>query len=203
MWLLRDRSQTQWGGVCSALLFLITSAAFPQQAKAGFIGDYAVELFTVTNTNGVGSVGSPDGGTSLLISGPNNGSGLDGFTDVTIRIAKSGLIQFQYTYSSLDLPGYDFAGYLLGTVFVPLADENGQSATVLVPVNQGQLFGFRVGTLDNTGEPGVLTITGFNAPTPVGSNISPVPEPGSLSLLFIAGTAAIVCRGKRSKEGKA
>jgi hypothetical protein len=203
MWLLRGKSQTQWGGVCSALLFLITSAAFPQQAKAGFIGDYAVNLFTVTNMNGVGSVSSPDGGASLLISGPNDGSGLNGFTDVTITVAKSGLIQFQYTYSSLDLPGYDFAGYLLGTVFVPLADENGQSATVLVPVTQGQLFGFRVGTLDNTGEPGILTLTDFSAPTIAGGSTSPVPEPGSLSLLLVAGTAAIVCRGKHWKEGKA
>lgn len=200
MGLLRGKSQTQWG---CALLFLITSAAFPQQAKAGFIGDYAVDLFTVTNRNGVGSVSSPDGGASLLISGPNDGSGLGGFTDVTIIVAKSGLIQFQYTYSSLDLPGYDFAGYLLGTVFVPLADENGQSATVLVPVNQGQLFGFRIGTLDNTGEPGILTLTDFSAPTIAGGNTSPVPEPGSLSLLVIAGTTAIVCRGKRWKEGKA
>ena len=130
-----------------------------------------------------------------MISGPNNGSGLDGFTDVTVMAPRSGLIQFQYTYSSLDSPGYDFAGYLLGTLFVPLADSDGQSATVLIPINQGQLFGFRVGTADNTGEPGVLTITEFNA-----SATNTVPEPGSISLLLIAGTAAIVYRRGMRKE---
>jgi hypothetical protein len=186
---LRDRSQKQWGNLCSALLLLLTSVAFEQQAKAGFIGEYAVNLFTVTNVNGAGVVNSPDGGASLLIAGPNNGSGLDGFTDVTIMAPRSGLIQFQYTYASLDAPGYDFSGYLLGTLFVPLADTDGQSATVLIPVNQGQMFGFRVGTLDNTGEPGVLTITNFNA-----SGVSNVPEPGGISLLLLAGTAACVYR---------
>ena len=196
MW-LRDRSQKQWGKLCSTALLLITSAAFPQQAKAGFIGEYAVNLFTVTNVNGVGLVSSPDGGTSLWITGPNTGSGLDGYTDVTIVAPRSGLIQFQYTYSSLDSPGYDFSGYLLGTTFVPLADSNGQSANVLIPITLGQSFGFRVGTLDNTGEPGVLTITNFGAPL-----TSPVPEPGSMWLLLIAGTAAVFYRSRMNKEAK-
>lgn len=194
MW-LRDRSQKQWGKLCSALLLLITSAAFPQQAKAGFIGEYAVNLFTVTNVNGVGLVSSSDGGTSLWITGPNTGSGLDGYTDVTIVAPRTGLIQFQYTYSSLDSPGYDFSGYLLGTTFVPLADSNGQSANVLIPITLGQSFGFRVGTLDNTGEPGVLTIMNFGAPL-----TSTVPEPGSIWLLPISGAAAVFYRSRRRKE---
>ena len=185
MYWLRVKSQ-MGRGTFSAALFLIVNAALPQHAMAGFIGEYSVNLFTVTNGNGSGSAMTPDNGLTLLITGPNSGSGLDGFTDVTTFAGSSGLIRFQYLYSSLDLPGYDFAGYVLGTSFVPFADTDGQTSTVLLSVNRGDRFGFRVGSLDNSGEPGVLAVFDFSAPA------SAVPEPGTGLLFLVAGAAALL-----------
>ena len=199
MYWLRVKSQ-MGRGMFSAALFLIVTAALPQQAMAGFIGEYSVNLFTVTNVNGSGSAMTPDNGLTLLITGPNSGSGLDGFTDVTTFVGGSGLIRFRYLYSSLDLPGYDFAGYVLGTSFVPFADTDGQSATVLLSVNRGDKFGFRVGSLDNSGEPGVLAVFDFSAP------VSAVPEPGTGLLFLVAGVAALQVgrleTRRRNKESK-
>src|SRR5262249_28187490 len=153
----------------------ILSVTFLPQAKASFIGTYDLSNFTLTNTNADGSAMTPDSGLTLVLTGPNNGSDLAGTTSLTISAAASGLLQFSYSYSSLDTPEFDFAGYILGATFIQLADTDGQSGSISVPITAGQTFGFRVGSLDNTGEPGVLTISNFNAP-------SNVPEPGTLPL---------------------
>ena len=175
----------------SFLFFALACSVFAPQAEAGFIGSYQTNLFTLTNSNSIGSASSPDAGQSLIIAGPNTGNGFAGTTDFTILLPASGTILFQYTYSSLDDPGYDFAGYLLGGVFVQFADTYGQSGSLSIPLNQGTLFGFRVGSLDNQGEAGVLTITDFSGP-----QASTVPEPGSFGLMLAA--AAMVCRSGKA-----
>lgn len=172
----------------SCLFLALACSAFAPQAEAGFIGSYQTNLFTLTNSNSLGSASSPDGGQSLVITGPNTGDGFAGTTDFTLILPSSGTILFQYTYASLDDPGLDFAGYLLGGVFVQFADTNGQSGSLAIPVNQGTLFGFRVGSLDNQGEAGVLTISNFSGP-----QASTVPEPSSFGLMLVA-AAAMVCR---------
>ena len=172
----------------SCLFLALACSILAPQAEAGFIGSYQTNLFTLTNSNSIGSASSPDGGQSLIITGPNTGNGLAGTTDFTILLPASGTILFQYTYATFDDPGFDFAGYLLGGVFVPFADANGQSGSLVIPVNQGTLFGFRVGSLDNQGEAGVLTITDFSGPQASG-----VPEPGSFGMM-LAAAAAMVCR---------
>lgn len=169
-------------------LVIAISPILLQQAQAGFIGDYAVTNFVLTNSNANGSAMSPDGGSTLIITGPNTGSGLSGTTDFTVFAASAGLLQFQYLYSSLDAPGFDYAGYLLGPNFVQFADTDGQSASVSINVASGQLFGFRVGSADNTGEPGILTISSLTTP---GS----VPEPGTLGLTLTVGGA--ICFARR------
>lgn len=176
----------------SFLFFALACSVFAPQAEAGFIGSYQTNLFTLTNSNSIGSASSPDGGQSLVMTGPNTGNGLAGTTDFTITLPSSGMMLFQYTYSSLDDPGFDFAGYLLGGIFIQFADTNGQSGSLAIPVNQGTLFGFRVGSIDNQGEAGVLTITDFSGP-----QTSTVPEPGSFGLMLVA-AAAMVCRSGKA-----
>ena len=160
------------------------------QAKAAFIGDYALSQFTLTNTNADGFVTTPDNGLSIILTGGNNGSGLSGTTDFVTTATGAGPVQFLYSYSSFDYPGLDFAGYLLGTAFVQLANTDGQFGTASFQVSLGQSFGFRVDTLDNTGEPGILTISQFSAP----SGNTPVPEPGTAPLLLVAAGAMLAAR---------
>lgn len=177
---------------CFALLFSVACAPL---AQAGFIGEYAPGNFTLSNANGDGTAVVSADGSTLTLTGPNNGSGLPGSTGL-ITVAKgTGLVEFQYLYSTLDLwdPGdpaatpYDYAGYLLSSAFTELANQDGQSGTASFAVSLGQTFGFRVVSADNTGEPGILTVFNFRAPVD-GANI---PEPGTWSLLLVAGGAVL------------
>src|ERR1017187_10293909 len=83
------------------------------------------------------------------ITGGNTGSTKPGTTDLTILAAGTGLGSFAFSYFSLDLPTLDYAGYLLGPNFFPLADTSGTSGNPSFSVLQGQSFGFRVATVDN------------------------------------------------------
>ena len=142
---------------------LALTGALAREAHAGLIG--AFQNFSLTNsTFANGHAETFDGGLSLLFTGPNDGSGEPGTTDLTMVVQSSGMFRFDYLYSSLDLPGYDFAGYLLSGNFFWLADSDGQSGTVSLPVFGGEIVGFRIGSQDNTGEPGVMTITNFSSP---------------------------------------
>ena len=129
------------------------------------------------------------GTSSLILTGPNNGNGLPGTTDLVTTAKATGTISFNYYYSTLDVwnPGdpdapFDYAGYLIGSTFHQLADNDGQSGTASFDVTAGQAFGFRVASVDNTFEPGILTIT---------DAASSVPEPGTWSLLLF-GSGAIL-----------
>ena len=190
------RTRRGFAFFCS-VLFL--GGALAQPSRAAFIDGYALHHFTLTNVGADGSVTTPDGGLSIVITGGNYGTGLSGWTDLTIAALGSGILTFDYWYSSLDLPGYDWAGYLLGGFFVPLADSDGQSGTVAVPVSSGQLFGWRVATLDNTFEPGLLTLSAFSAP----AGGAPVPEPGSWMLMLAGMAGAVVVRRRKNRAGSA
>lgn len=186
-----------------ALFFSVVCAP---PAQAGFIGDYALSEFTLVNNNGDGTaLVSPDGST-LTLTGPNNGSGLPGTTSL-ITVAKgTGLVQFDFSYATLDIwfpgdPGapYDFAGYLIGAAFVELANQDGQSGTASFMVTLGDTFGFRVASVDNLGEPGILTVSNFTAP----GGGAAIPEPGTSSLLLLAGGATLaVARLRRTGARK-
>ena len=94
---------------------------------------------------------------------------------------------FQYLYVAFDTPGFDSAGYLLGSTRVSLADTDGEGGAGSFSVAAGQKYGWYVSTLDNTGEPGILTVT-F---TP---SDSAVPEPSGLALGLIGVTALTIAR---------
>jgi PEP-CTERM motif len=171
----------------------LSSLALTSPAQAAFTGPYAFNQFTLTNLNADGFAITPDGGLSIVLTGGNNGSGLPGTTDLIAVAAGTGAVQFHYSYSSLDFPGFDFAGYLVGAAFTQLADTDGQSGNAMFTVSNGQKFGFRVGTQDNTGEPGILTISSFTAP--IGS--ASVPEPGTAPMLLLALAGAAIAVHRR------
>lgn len=166
----------------SALLL----GGFPFEAKAdGFIGYYSLPNWVLTNTGGFlpnGSASSPDPST-VILTGTNDGSGLPGVTDLAINAQTAGILMFSYTFTTLDDPGFEYSGYLLGGSFFPLADTNGESGSILAPVSSGEAVGFRVGSLDDSGGAGVFTVTDFAAPS--------TPEPGSMPLLLLAAAVFI------------
>ncbi len=167
--------------LCLSLTLGIGSWLTPQ-AKADFITQYPLSDFTLINlpnsvlTNGFVMMS----GSSIVLTGGNSGSGEPGTTDLVTTATQAGLIQFDYSYSSLDSPGSDFAGYLLNGTFVQLADTSGESGLAHFNVSLGETFGFRVTTVDNEFEPGILTI----------SSAVPEPRTGLVLLLGIAGILA-------------
>jgi hypothetical protein len=175
-------------------------------ARAGLIGDYAPSNFQLVNTGADGFSVFASGGMALVLTGGNTGSGLAGTTDLTTVAAGTGTVSFQYSYSSLDFPGADSAGYLLNGTYFQLASIDGICGTALCPgtaqfaVSAGARFGWRIETADNIGEPGILTVTQFNAP----SATQNVPEPSSMPILLSLAVAAMAdkfrrrCRKQRS-----
>ena len=182
--------------IFSAVLCVVAAP----QARAGFIGYYAPGNFTFTDVIGTApDLGYPNGSAvfldvnTLVLTGSNDGSGLEGTTDLTIRAAGSGLFQFDFIFEDLvpplpdplnpvDIYAFPYGGYLIGGTFVQLSDAFGASGPVSVSVQAGELIGFRVGG-DDTGGPGVLTITSFSAP---------VPEPGTFALLLVTAAVAVM-----------
>jgi hypothetical protein len=178
----------------------MAGAALVPQAKAASI-PYPLSDFVLTNLNADGTAVSLDGGISVILTGGNNGSGLSGTTDLLAIATGPGPIEFQYTYSSVDDPTFDWAGYLVGDQFSRLADTNGQFGSASFLVMGGDIFGFRVVTDDNTQEPGVFTISDFRVDS------TAVPEPATLPLVLAAAMAIAVGirRGrylKRSQENR-
>jgi hypothetical protein len=165
-------------------LTLAVSSWLTPQAKADFITQYPLSDFTLTNSPSLGGTGfvTMSGG-SIVLTGDNSGSGEPGTTDLVATATQAGPIQFDFSYSSLDSPGLDFAGYLLDGAFVQLADTSGESGLAQFNVSPGETFGFRVATVDNEFEPGILTI----------SSSSAVPEPRT-RLVLLLGIAGILSR---------
>ncbi len=165
-----------------------------------------IATFTVMNTDADGfvtipSVLFPGDLSSFDLTGGNTGSGLQGQTQFTGTAPASGIAHFQWSYTSCyppneqppspacDAPGFDWAGYLVNQSLTILTDTDTGGVTVSAsfPVSAGAVFGWYVGTSDNLGEPGTLTVSNVSFTTNAA-----VPEPGTLSLCLtcIAAVAA-------------
>jgi hypothetical protein len=71
-------------------------------------------------------------------------------------------------------------------------------------VNLGDVFGFEMDSLDNEGEPGIMSVTNFSAP---GINLSTdtAPEPGTGGIILASAVAAAIYRrathARKSRKG--
>jgi hypothetical protein len=157
-------------------------------AKASVIVPPLTE-FTVKNTTADGFVQIAVDGLSFVLTGGNTGSGTAGTTDFTTIAATAATIMFQYSYSAFDTPGFDSAGYIVGTARVQLADTDGEAGAASFSPAAGQTYGWYVATQDNTGEPGVLTVTFTPTQTTV-------PEPCGL-VLGLSGATTFVLTWRR------
>ncbi len=183
-----------------AAVFVLCAA----QSRAGFIGYYAPENFTVLNTGADGFVTPSADGSSLIFTGGNTGSGLPGVTDFLITAPDNGLVVFRYVFTTLDLPDPEF-GLMDDALFLINGDTRplqltGDPALAFFFVSSGDVFGFRLETQDNQGEPGILTVSDFNAPAPPEA---PAPEPNlgvALGAAFAAGATWRIRRGIRARK---
>ena len=181
----------------SKISFFLTLLTFGAgSANAAFIGPYDPASFVLTNMNSDGFAEFRPNG-SLVLTGGNNGSGTPGTTNFLVAAAGTGLVTFNFSYSSLDAVLAEVVGYMVGSSFNLLADRDGTSGPVSFAVTAGQTFGFRIATEDNTGEPGILTVSNFSAPTG-----SAVPEPSTLGLMAAGLATAAFWRPRLRTKSK-
>jgi hypothetical protein len=199
-----DSSRPGFGsGRLKRFLFtaIFLAGAVVPAAKGDFVSPFALSNFTLANSaNANGSATTPDAGHTVILTGPNDGSGLVGSTELTIVSPATGLFRFDWVYNSLDSPGADSGGYVLNGQFVVLATADGQSGSVSVQVRTGDRIGFRVDTVDNIAEPGVLTITNFAPPAVAVPTLSTVGLLVLVLLLLMSGPMLLNRRIVTSRE---
>jgi hypothetical protein len=174
------------------MLLLVLACSL--SARASIIVPPLTE-FTVKNTAADGFVQIAVDGLSFVLTGGNTGSGTAGTTDFTTMAATAAMIMFQYSYSAFDTPGFDSAGYIVGGSRVQLANADGEAGVGSLSPAAGQTYGWYVATQDNTGEPGILTVTFTPTETTV-------PEPCGL-VLGLTGAATFVLTWRRRAYSRA
>lgn len=151
----------------------IAAVAIPAAARADFSGPYAPPNWTFGNTGGSdGNVNTAGAPASITLTGGNSGSGTSGETNFTIAAVASGMVSFNWSYTSTDSSSYDTGNFLLNGVPTFLANNDGGSGTFSMALSAGNVFGFNVHSEDNIAGAGVLTISNFVAPVPEGSTLS-------------------------------
>jgi hypothetical protein len=206
-----------WKSAIAVSWVLLVGCVVATPAQAGFIGDYNFGNFSQTVETFDPTLGTlfntdPNAGATydgvndiVTLTGLNDGSGNPGEVDLYLTVLNSGLLSFQYSFATLDLPfcgtgtdPCDPAGFYIESAFTPIAGLDGDSGTVTsLAVTAGQRFGFRIQTADNANEPGILTISNFSSQA---TSTSPaVPEPGTLSLMLLAGLTAAGSRWRSSR----
>lgn len=148
-------------GLISTIGLILPNSAFA--ASSGFQDDFDPANWTFFTADGTGSVdtsGAPD--SIMLVGSDDENCEDDNFcpTDFTIPIPANGYVQFFWNYETEDGPGTDPAGVLIDDQFFALTNPFGpdiQSGSAVVPVNQGQVFGFRVDATDDCCGAGAFT----------------------------------------------
>lgn len=159
------------GGMCAGV------------ATADFSGPYDPANWTFDADGTDASVDTSGAPGEITITGGNDGVG--GMAKFTIEVpedAPAGAWAFDWEYTSDDSGDFDTAGFIRNDVEVTLALNvlAPASGSFTTNVQPGDTIGFFVETDDGLFGPGELRIFNFSAP---------VPAPGALALLGIAGLA--------------
>lgn len=159
---------------CTRALIITVAILCAPLAWADFSGLYDPDNWLLTNTNADGWVDISGAPGAIALTGGNNGipgeSDFPGTTDYEVVVGTfSGCtvnVSFDWFYSTEDGPGFDPAGYLVNGVFNQLTESAGgneQNGSVAVALSAGDVFGFRVATVDNVYGAGALSeISDFN-----------------------------------------
>lgn len=174
--------------------------ANPAQAS-GFSGSYEPSNWDFTNSNADGFVNTTNAPSSISLTGGNNGSGSGGQTSYTTTSAGTGLVSFNWNYTTNDWgPSWDPFGFILNGNFTQLSNSSGassQSDTFSTLINMGDIFGFAIQTADNGFGAASVTVSNFHAPE---SEPESVPEPASILGLMTVGALGVGSALKRRKK---
>lgn len=201
----------------SFLLATVATAAvvgFHSPALAlGFAGIFAPGNFTLNNSNADGSVNDTNAasGTVVLTGGNNDSlSFASGTTNwIAGPITQGGTVSFAWTFAGENVPytpgaAGDRGGYIIDGTPTYLGFQNGDNYHVSsLSLTAGQTFGFIVETDNNTGGPGVLTITNFNfTPEQIPEPPEQIPEPSTILGTGVVLVALPILKKKHGKRSK-
>ncbi|MEZ5045592.1 MAG: hypothetical protein R2831_01225 [Chitinophagaceae bacterium] len=138
--------------------------------QSGFAGTYAPANWTTlnSNSNATINVGSAPASISMVSSNGLSGSG---FTNYTITTPCSGILSFDWSYTTVDGATYDYPRYAINggsyNLFPGYSTGLGttpQNGTVNIPVVAGQSFSLQIYSTDNVAGSCTVNITNFKAP---------------------------------------
>ncbi|HRQ63433.1 MAG TPA: hypothetical protein PKZ76_00970, partial [Xanthomonadaceae bacterium] len=165
------------------------SANQPLGGVSDFEGDFAIGNWDLVNDPaGVGGSFNTNAGPPVELFVEGGDDGIGGNTDFQITIPADGEISFDWGYQSTDTECWDSGGYAINGVYTELACNDAAvpyfDGSGTVPVSAGDVFAFRVFTVDGDFGPGILGVTNFAfQPTgdPPPSITSVTPDSGSES----------------------
>jgi MYXO-CTERM domain-containing protein len=140
-------------------------AANPARAITSFAGNYDPANWT-QSVQGNGSIDTSNAPVSIMLNGPDDGSGNAQNVDFTIAAPAAGTVLFDWVYSTDDdAPDQDPFGFVLNGSFIQLSSDTGdsyQSDTAAFTVIAGDVFGFRQRAADSRFGSASTTISDFN-----------------------------------------
>jgi hypothetical protein len=171
----------------AAIAVLATQANARAGLIQGFTGAYAPDNWSLNKNGGNGSVNFSQAPISITLTGSDSESYTEINTDFTIKALASGFVSFGWDYTSVDDPGFDSFGFLRNDTFFLITVAQGSGASSF-SVEAGDIFGFRVYSVDDEFGPGIVVIDNFSAP---------IPEPSALLLVGSVVGAGLVRRRRR------
>lgn len=151
-----------------AVFFVFTLMA--STAHAAFVGHYDFANWTKLVDGGSIDTGSLPNAVGFVSN--NNWTDQYSQQDYIIDAVTDGVVNFNWFYTTADNDGsqFDPFGYVLNNNFFQLSVDGlfeDQFGTVAFNVSQGDIFGFRMASLDSGYGAATATITHFSAPTPL------------------------------------
>ena len=148
----------------------------PTASTFGFGGYYSPANWA-SSTNGNGYTNSAGAPASITIVGSNNSYlSTPTLTNFSIPVTVAGTISFDWNYQSNNSASYwDQFGYTLNGTFYKLTSDAGpytgsttQNGSTSISVNIGDVFGFRIHSVDDAAGNAYTTVTNFTHPvTPI------------------------------------
>jgi len=152
-------------------LFVIISF-ITGSVKAQFSGLYAPANWGTVAVNSDGQTNTGGAPGNIIMTSGDNQSGLPGTNDFSITVPFTGVISFDWSYSTVDGPFYDYPQFGVNSNFSTVNgfSSNGgltqSGSQPCIPVNQGDVFRFRMYTVDNIVGPGTCTFSSFSFSNP-------------------------------------
>jgi len=164
-----------------------------QAGTIGFTGDFDPSNWSTTHFNSDGIVDISNAPDSVTFISSDNNSSTFGSTSFSIVVPESGALYFRWSFTTEDVSAFwDPFGYFVDDKYteVTFPSLRSQSGWRGVSVLQGQVFGFRINSIDNV----------FGRSTVVVSNFEAVPEPTSMAAFGGAMIASCLLSKRRRKS---